>query len=40
MAFFELPGETVWGATARILHRLLTLLTSAAAEPAPPGTDL
>jgi 8-oxo-dGTP pyrophosphatase MutT (NUDIX family) len=29
MAFFELPGETVWGATARILHRLLTLLTEA-----------
>ena len=27
MAFFELPGETVWGATARILTRLLTLLT-------------
>ena len=23
MAFFELPGETVWGATARILTRLL-----------------
>ncbi len=27
MAFFELPGETVWGATARILARLLTVLT-------------
>jgi len=27
MAFFELPGETVWGATARILTRLLGLLT-------------
>src|SRR3954470_11822827 len=27
MAFFELPGETVWGATARILTRLLTILT-------------
>ena len=27
MAFFELPGETVWGATARILTRLLDLLT-------------
>jgi 8-oxo-dGTP pyrophosphatase MutT (NUDIX family) len=40
MAFFELPGETVWGATARILHRLLMLLTSTVAEPAPPGTDL
>jgi 8-oxo-dGTP pyrophosphatase MutT (NUDIX family) len=36
MAFFELPGETVWGATARIMHRLLTLLT----EPGPPVTDL
>lgn len=27
MAFFELPGETVWGATARILTRLLGILT-------------
>lgn len=27
MAFFELPGETVWGATARILTRLLAVLT-------------
>ena len=27
MAFFELPGETVWGATARILTRLLSILT-------------
>jgi 8-oxo-dGTP pyrophosphatase MutT (NUDIX family) len=33
MAFFELPGETVWGATARILTRLLTLLTGTALEP-------
>jgi 8-oxo-dGTP pyrophosphatase MutT (NUDIX family) len=33
MAFFELPGETVWGATARILTRLLTLLTDSAQEP-------
>src|SRR6476620_9138174 len=33
MAFFELPGETVWGATARILTRLLGLLTDTAAEP-------
>lgn len=28
MPFFELPGETVWGATARILANLLTFLTS------------
>jgi len=27
MAFFELPGETVWGATARILTNLLRFLT-------------
>ncbi len=27
MAFFELPGETVWGATARILARFLAFLT-------------
>jgi len=33
MAFFELPGETVWGATARILTRLLTLLTGTAQDP-------
>ena len=26
MTFFELPGETVWGATARILTRLLELV--------------
>jgi 8-oxo-dGTP pyrophosphatase MutT (NUDIX family) len=25
--FFELMGDTVWGATARILHQLLALLT-------------
>jgi 8-oxo-dGTP pyrophosphatase MutT (NUDIX family) len=31
MAFFEIPGETVWGATARILYRLLTLLTASRA---------
>ena len=24
--FFELDGETIWGATARMLHELLTLL--------------
>ena len=28
MAFFELPGETVWGATARILTGLLRFLTA------------
>ena len=27
MAFFELPGETVWGATARILTGVLSRLT-------------
>jgi 8-oxo-dGTP pyrophosphatase MutT (NUDIX family) len=35
MAFFELPGETVWGATARILTRLLALLTGTVSEPDP-----
>ena len=34
MAFFELPGETVWGATARILSRLLIVITDAGPEPA------
>ncbi len=28
MAFYELPGETVWGATARILTGLLAFLTA------------
>ncbi len=28
MTFFELPGETVWGATARILTRFLTVVTA------------
>ena len=28
MTFFELPDETVWGATARILTRLLSLATN------------
>ena len=28
MAFFELPGETVWGATARILDGFLRFLTA------------
>jgi 8-oxo-dGTP pyrophosphatase MutT (NUDIX family) len=27
MHFFEVDGETVWGATARILHDLLVLVT-------------
>lgn len=26
MHFFDLPGDTVWGATAAMLHRLLTIL--------------
>lgn len=25
--FFELPGDTVWGATATMLHQLLSLVT-------------
>lgn len=25
--FFEVPGDTIWGATARILHQLLSLVT-------------
>jgi len=37
MAFFDLPGETVWGATARILTRLLSLLTGTTSEPGPDG---
>jgi 8-oxo-dGTP pyrophosphatase MutT (NUDIX family) len=32
--FFELPGETVWGATARILTGFLTHLTSFLSSPA------
>lgn len=28
MTFFELPGETVWGATARVLTRFLTIVTA------------
>jgi 8-oxo-dGTP pyrophosphatase MutT (NUDIX family) len=34
MAFYDLPGETVWGATARILTGLLTFLTAARQAPA------
>lgn len=37
MAFFELPGETVWGATARILSRLLLVITGSDPGPAPTG---
>ena len=33
MAFYELPGETVWGATARILTHFLALVTGV---PSPP----
>lgn len=29
MTFFELPGDTVWGATAAVLRRLLTVATGA-----------
>lgn len=29
MTFFELPGDTVWGATAAVLRRLLTVATAA-----------
>lgn len=25
--FFEIPGDTVWGATARLLHQLLSIVT-------------
>ena len=28
ISFFELPGETVWGATARVLVAFLTHLTA------------
>ncbi len=31
--FFELTDETVWGATARVLHQLLCLATGAPAAP-------
>ncbi len=32
--FFDVAGETVWGATARMLHELLCLLTGRTAPPA------
>jgi 8-oxo-dGTP pyrophosphatase MutT (NUDIX family) len=35
MAFYELPGETVWGATARILTHFLAIVTDI---PVPPLT--
>jgi 8-oxo-dGTP pyrophosphatase MutT (NUDIX family) len=35
MAFYELPGETVWGATARILTHFLAVVTGI---PTPPLT--
>jgi 8-oxo-dGTP pyrophosphatase MutT (NUDIX family) len=35
MAFYELPGETVWGATARILTHFLAIVTDI---PTPPLT--
>lgn len=28
MSFFDVVGDTIWGATARILHDLLSLITS------------
>ena len=28
MSFFDVVGDTIWGATARILHNLLSLVTS------------
>jgi len=34
MHFFEVAGETVWGATARILHELLVLVTGTHAKSA------
>ena len=30
MTFFELPGDTVWGATAAVLRRLLSVATATA----------
>ena len=37
MQFFELERDTVWGATARIVTRLLDQLTAAAVEPSAAG---
>src|SRR5205085_910999 len=40
MHFFDVAGETVWGATARVLHDLLTLVTDSrrwpSSAPVPP----
>lgn len=36
MAFYELPGETVWGATARILTHFLAVVTGVPAPPLSP----
>jgi 8-oxo-dGTP pyrophosphatase MutT (NUDIX family) len=33
--FFELPGVTVWGMTARVLHQFLSLLIGRTGPPAP-----
>ena len=27
--FFNVPGDTIWGATGRMIHRLLSLLVDA-----------
>lgn len=32
MAFFDVEGDTIWGATARILHGLLTLIVGTPAQ--------
>jgi 8-oxo-dGTP pyrophosphatase MutT (NUDIX family) len=37
--FFELIGDTVWGATARILRELLDVVWLEAGDPEAPGTD-
>ena len=33
--FFEVPGDTIWGATGRMLHRLLSLLVEPHADSLP-----
>lgn len=43
ISFFELQGDTLWGATARMLHNLLGLITADLAPPAstrPGGAEL
>ena len=37
MHFFELYGDTVWGATARMLYQLLTIATGTADAPGAAG---